>query len=562
MTPSTLRLHRASSAQTPSSPKERLRALLAVHQHGVIDSRSFATKLADFLRVEHLAPSGEYLDRASRKPPLLAANPADGSAMTRTTKSNLKVANQAASSNIDIGFDRYKSAHHERSAEASADSISIYFSQIGRFNLLTAAEEVELSQNIELGLVAEYYLCNPCKFRGENRHLLDLVAETGSVSKDAMITANLRLVVSIARKHLGRGLPLEDLIQEGNLGLIRAVEKFDYENGSKFSTYATWWIKQSITRAIADTGQLIRTPVHFHERLSKIRIAAASIESEKGRPPTLVELADKTGLTTDDIQESRKLDRQPIYLSTPVGEDFDLADTLGEHPCAYPWESSDSPRWDWEAIDRNITRNDIHLAFRYLDERERDIIRQRFGFDGEDPRTLDEIGRTYNVTRERIRQIESKALKVIDGALLRMSNMDYRTIGDAELKELKTNGRRLASSAPRALPRARIADSEPKKQVPAQRVVAKKAPAQKAETQKAAEPERKKRAASRVDIEAMILSSIRNYSQSAKHIQALAVKRGHSTAEFRKSIRKLMSQGAIERCYGGSRGYYYQLKKA
>jgi len=260
--------------------------------------------------------------------------------------------------------------------EPSLDSLRLYLRSIGRIGLLSAAEEVALAKCIERG---------------------DMVA------KQHMIEANLRLVVSIAKSYLGRGLTFLDLIQEGSLGLIRAVEKFDYRRGYKFSTYATWWIRQAVTRAIADKARTIRIPVHMVEKLNKLVQAERALVQELGREPTLDEVAETLQCTVAEIKEIRRLAQLPVSLEKPMGEEDDAAlgdfveDKLAESPLE-------------QAIE-NLRRENVHKALDALSAREREVIEMRFGLSGEEARTLEQVGHAFGVTRERIRQIENTTLK-------------------------------------------------------------------------------------------------------------------------------------------------------
>lgn len=237
----------------------------------------------------------------------------------------------------------------------------------------------------------------------EEQHLAKLVAQGDEEAKRKLTLANLRLVVSIAKRYSGRGMAFSDLIQEGNLGLIRAVEKFDYRRGYKFSTYATWWIRQAITRAIADQARTIRIPVHMVETINRLMKRRSQLEQELGRSPTPEELADDMGISVDKVCEIIRIAPEPLSLDTPVGEEEDaqLLDFIEDDTC-------DSPT---EAADRSLLRERIEEALRVLTDREREVIKMRFGLIDGMPHTLEEVGRHFNVTRERIRQIEAKAIK-------------------------------------------------------------------------------------------------------------------------------------------------------
>jgi len=263
--------------------------------------------------------------------------------------------------------------------EPTLDSLRLYLRSIGRVELLTAAQEVSLARRIERG---------------------DMDA------KQHMIEANLRLVVSIAKSYLGRGLTFLDLIQEGSMGLIRAVEKFDYRRGYKFSTYATWWIRQAVTRAIADKGRTIRIPVHMVEKLNRVVHAERQLVQELGREATAAEIAAELQITVREVRDVWRMAQQPISLEKPVGEEDDssLGDFV-EDPTA------ESP---FELASERLRRENLRRALRALPDREREVIELRFGLTGERPYTLEEVGRAFNVTRERIRQIESHTLKKLE----------------------------------------------------------------------------------------------------------------------------------------------------
>jgi len=263
--------------------------------------------------------------------------------------------------------------------EPSLDSLRLYLRAIGRAQLLTAQQEVALARRIERG---------------------DMEA------KQQMIEANLRLVVSIAKAYLGRGLTFLDLIQEGSIGLIRAVEKFDYRRGYKFSTYATWWIRQAVTRAVADKGRTIRIPVHMVERLNKVVHAERALLQRLGRDPTVAEVAAELGLTLQEVRDVQRMAQQPVSLEKPVGEDDDaqLGDLVEDQTAESPFEI---------AADRLRCEN-LRRALAALPEREREVIEMRFGLGGDRPYTLEEVGRAFNVTRERIRQIETHTLKKLE----------------------------------------------------------------------------------------------------------------------------------------------------
>jgi len=275
--------------------------------------------------------------------------------------------------------DAPKKPEIDLTVEPSLDSLRLYLRSIGRVQLLTAHEEVTLAKRIERG---------------------DMLA------KQQMVEANLRLVVSIAKGYLGRGLTFLDLIQEGSLGLIRAVEKFDYRRGYKFSTYATWWIRQAVTRAIADKGRTIRIPVHMVEKLNKVVHVERQLVQQLGREPTPEEIAVELECTPREVRDILRMAQQPVSLEKPIGEEeeSELGDFVED-------ATAESP---FEIASENLRKENVHRALDALPQREREVIEMRFGLTGGRPRTLEEVGRAFNVTRERIRQIENHALKKLE----------------------------------------------------------------------------------------------------------------------------------------------------
>jgi RNA polymerase primary sigma factor len=279
----------------------------------------------------------------------------------------------------DARPDQRKKVEIDLTVEPSLDSLRLYLRSIGRVNLLTAEQEVALARRIERG---------------------DMMA------KQQMIEANLRLVVSIAKSYLGRGLTFLDLIQEGSMGLIRAVEKFDYRRGYKFSTYATWWIRQAVTRAIADKGRTIRIPVHMVEKLNKVVHVERQLVQQLGREPTPEEIAVELETSVREVRDVLRMAQQPISLEKPIGEEeeSELGDFVED-------QTAESP---FELAAEHLRRENLRRALAALPEREREVIEMRFGLTGERPYTLEEVGRAFNVTRERIRQIENHTLKKLE----------------------------------------------------------------------------------------------------------------------------------------------------
>ena len=288
-------------------------------------------------------------------------------------------ARAAAAEDPDAISPRAKAVELDLTVEPSLDSLRLYLRSIGRVSLLTAEQEVLLARRIERG---------------------DMVA------KQQMIEANLRLVVSIAKSYVGRGLTFLDLIQEGSMGLIRAVEKFDYRRGYKFSTYATWWIRQAVTRAIADKGRTIRIPVHMVEKLNKVMHVERQLVQQLGREPTPGEIADELEINVREVRDVMRMAQQPISLEKPIGdeEEAELGDFVED-------QTAESP---FELAAERLRRENLRRALAALPEREREVIEMRYGLTGERPCTLEEVGRAFNVTRERIRQIENHTLKKLE----------------------------------------------------------------------------------------------------------------------------------------------------
>ena len=287
-------------------------------------------------------------------------------------------------------------------AGATADPVKDYLKQIGRVALLNAELEVELATRIEAGLFAEERISTDKKLDKKLKRELEWIAEDGRRAKNHLLEANLRLVVSLAKRYTGRGMLFLDLIQEGNLGLIRAVEKFDYTKGYKFSTYATWWIRQAITRAMADQARTIRIPVHMVEVINKLARVQRQMLQDLGREPTPEELAKELDMTPEKVVEVQKYGREPISLHTPLGEegDSEFGDLIEDSEAVVPAD----------AVSFTLLQEQLHAVLDTLSEREAGVVAMRFGLTDGQPKTLDEIGKVYGVTRERIRQIESKTM--------------------------------------------------------------------------------------------------------------------------------------------------------
>ncbi|MFP5331680.1 MAG: RNA polymerase sigma factor RpoD [Acidimicrobiia bacterium] len=300
-----------------------------------------------------------------------------------------------------------------------SDPVKMWLQEIGRYKLLTAQQEVELAMQLEAGKKAEEKLKEAEGLAIEDRVLLERAVRKGHAAHSRLVEANLRLVVSIARNYVGRGMPLLDLIQEGNLGLMRAVDRFDYRKGFKFSTYASWWIRQGITRAIADQARTIRVPIHVVDMINKLIRSKRDLSQDLGREPTIEEIAKELEIDPDRVEELNKIAQNPVSLETPVGEEDDS--TLGD------FVEDGSAEVPVEAATFRLLQDYISHALEGLNDRERDVLIMRFGLEDGRVRTLEEVGERFGVTRERIRQLETKAL-----AKLRHPNNSRRLEGFLE----------------------------------------------------------------------------------------------------------------------------------
>jgi RNA polymerase primary sigma factor len=360
------------SDETPIAELDELRPLIAGGQErGFLTFAEIEACLEEVeVTKEQVQELHAYLDEHG-----IVVVGADG----RPAKSDGDSIEASADRSGDREGETRKKVEVDLTVEPSLDSLRLYLRAIGRVSLLTAEQEVMLARRIE---------------RGDMR------------AKQQMIEANLRLVVSIAKSYLGRGLTFLDLIQEGSMGLIRAVEKFDYRRGYKFSTYATWWIRQAVTRAIADKGRTIRIPVHMVEKLNKVVHVERQLIQQLGREPTPDEIAAELDTTVREVRDVLRMAQQPISLEKPIGEEDDssLGDFVEDHTAESPFE---------QASER-LRRENLCRALAALPEREREVIQMRFGLTGERPYTLEEVGRAFNVTRERIRQIENHTLKKLE----------------------------------------------------------------------------------------------------------------------------------------------------
>ena len=295
------------------------------------------------------------------------------------------------------------SRRNQTNDNPSADLVRVYLNGIGKTALLDAEEEVELAQQIEVGLYAQHLLDDPdTKLTRAMKRDLKILAKQGRKARAHLLEANLRLVVSLAKRYTGRGMPLLDLIQEGNLGLIRAMEKFDYTKGFKFSTYATWWIRQAITRGMADQSRTIRLPVHLVEQVNKLSRIRREMYQSLGREPTNDELAEESGISESKIEMLLRQSRDPVSLDMPVGADEEapLGDFIEDA------EATDAE----DAVVSALRHDDIEDIINGLEQREQDVIRLRYGLTDGVPRTLDQIGRQYGLSRERVRQIEREVM--------------------------------------------------------------------------------------------------------------------------------------------------------
>jgi len=360
------------SGDSPVADIEEIRRLIAEgHERGFLAFEAIVATLEEVEATkEQVADLHTYLDDNG-----IDVVGADG---VPVSTEQGKV-DSATASKSERRPDQPKQSDLDLTVEPSLDSLRLYLRSIGRVCLLTAEDEVTLAQQIERGDMA---------------------------AKQAMVEANLRLVVSIAKGYLGRGLTFLDLIQEGSLGLIRAVEKFDYRRGYKFSTYATWWIRQAVTRAITDKGRTIRIPVHMVEKLNKVVHAERQLVQQLGREPIPDEIAAELQSTPREVRDILRMAQQPVSLEKPVGdeEESELGDFVED-------QTAESP---FELASESLRRENIHRVLGALPEREREVIEMRFGLTGEQPRTLEEVGDAFHVTRERIRQIETHTLKKLE----------------------------------------------------------------------------------------------------------------------------------------------------
>ena len=383
---------KAGSAKTPAAKAPEAKG--AARQRAKVSSEDAAPPATDSIAAGVAEPGPTGLDDAEPDAKELAA---------------VAVPEEAAAKEEAEGFiysdadDADEPEQQVSVAGATADPVKDYLKQIGKVPLLNAEQEVELAKRIEAGLFAEEKLARDASgVAPKLRNELQWIAQDGRRAKNHLLEANLRLVVSLAKRYTGRGMLFLDLIQEGNLGLIRAVEKFDYTKGYKFSTYATWWIRQAITRAMADQARTIRIPVHMVEVINKLARVQRQMLQDLGREPTPEELARELDMTPEKVVEVQKYGREPISLHTPLGEDGDseFGDLIEDSEAIVPAE----------AVSFTLLQEQLHAVLDTLSEREAGVVSMRFGLTDGQPKTLDEIGKVYGVTRERIRQIESKTM--------------------------------------------------------------------------------------------------------------------------------------------------------
>jgi RNA polymerase primary sigma factor len=342
------------------------------------------------------------------------------------------IVKQLADSGVEVVLDEPTPAELEKAAKedegdlpslddagpaASADLVRVYLREIGRVPLLTAALEVDLARRVEAGVFAAERLTAATPIDADLRRDLGLIAEDGERAKRQLIEANLRLVVSIAKRYSGRGLPFLDLIQEGNLGLIRAVEKFDYTRGYKFSTYASWWIRQAVSRAVADQARTIRIPVHMVETVNRILRTQRLLVQTLGREPTIAEIAERVDLPAARVAEIRRLAMEPVSLHSPVGEEdgSELGDLIEDSESTAPAD----------VVSVGLLQTHVEAVLTHLGDREREVVRMRYGLTDGEPRTLEEVGKAFGVTRERVRQIEAKSLAKLRHPHLATQLRDY-----------------------------------------------------------------------------------------------------------------------------------------
>ena len=391
---------RTAFDQAGLTPAEGRSILRELSESGVRLANELAQ--AESAQTGSAGTKGGSKSRAARSAPVRGAKQAEPADDADADVADADVVNLEAEAAALSDSDKLAEVDLDDQTPAMGDSVHTYLKSIGRTSLLTAEQEVDLAKRIEAGLFAEHKLETATGLDEKFRRDLELVAEDGRRAKAHMLEANLRLVVSVAKKYSDRGLSLLDVVQEGNLGLIRAVEKFDYTKGYKFSTYAMWWIRQAIQRGFADSARTIRLPVHVLEMLSKLSRVERDMHQRLGREPTPEELAVELDRTPDQIEELLRTSRQPISLDSTIGED-------GETSIGDLIEDVDAPEAS-ELVDRQLMAEQLRSALDALTPREATIMAMRFGLYDGNPHTLDEIGRALGLTRERIRQLEKQSL--------------------------------------------------------------------------------------------------------------------------------------------------------
>jgi RNA polymerase sigma factor (sigma-70 family) len=333
--------------------------------------------------------------------PETTASPTDTTVVEDTLSAEAPTAAEVAQA-VELVEETIRPTADLDEVATSADLVRVYLNEIGKVALLTALDEVDLAKRIEAGLYAEHLLSTPNDFSPAKRRSLRAVVVDGERAKDHLLRANLRLVVSLAKRYTGHGMPFLDLIQEGNLGLIRAVEKFDYTKGFKFSTYATWWIRQAISRAMADQSRTIRLPVHLVEQVNKLQRMRREMNQQLGRDATHAELAAELDISVERVRELLDHSRDLVSLDQTVGTDDDAA--LGD------FIADDTAPAAETTVEASLMRSELHSVLGTLEAREAAVVRMRYGLDDGQPRTLDEIGRAFKLSRERIRQIERETM--------------------------------------------------------------------------------------------------------------------------------------------------------
>ncbi|HEY8820782.1 MAG TPA: RNA polymerase sigma factor, partial [Dermatophilaceae bacterium] len=392
----------ATKASVKTAPSRTTKAAAAAAAAPAVARKPVARK--PVARKPAAKKSGSE-DRAASETDSDVASTSDGDSKDEVDQAKVKPAeDESETAGFVIRDDDEDDAPAQQvvTAGATADPVKDYLKQIGKVALLNAEKEVELAKRIEAGLFAEEKLNSGDKIDMKLKRELWWISQDGKNAKNHLLEANLRLVVSLAKRYTGRGMLFLDLIQEGNLGLIRAVEKFDYTKGFKFSTYATWWIRQAITRAMADQARTIRIPVHMVEVINKLARVQRQMLQDLGREPTPDELAKELDMTPEKVVEVQKYGREPISLHTPLGEDGDseFGDLIEDSEAVVPAD----------AVSFTLLQEQLHSVLDTLSEREAGVVSMRFGLTDGQPKTLDEIGKVYGVTRERIRQIESKTM--------------------------------------------------------------------------------------------------------------------------------------------------------